>query len=78
MYIQIIVNNVLNLIQHLYVKIYNLVNSLILSNKLRSNVNLKGNKRNCDILQYIQVIFIKKHLFFNFKQKFANQKMEFK
>lgn len=50
MYIQIIVNNVLNLIQHLYVKIYNLVNSLILSNKLRSNVNLKGNKRNRDIL----------------------------
>ena len=51
MYIQIIVNNVLNLIQHLYVKIYNLVNSLILSNKLRSNVNLKGNKRNRDILK---------------------------
>ena len=50
MYIQIIVNNVLNLIQHLYVKIYNLVNSLILRNKLRSNVNLKGNKRNRDIL----------------------------
>ena len=50
MYIQIIVNNVLNLIQHLYVKIYNLVNSLILSNKLRSNVNLKGNKRYRDIL----------------------------
>ena len=51
MYIQIIVNNVLNLIQHLYVKIYNLVNSLILSNKLKSNINLKGNKRNRDILQ---------------------------
>ena len=51
MYIQIIVNNVLNSIQHFYVKIYNLVNSLILSNKLRSNVNLKGNKRNRDILK---------------------------